>query len=140
MIFVTHSISISEDELDEKFVLAQGPGGQNVNKVATAVQLRFDAANSPALTPPIVERLRKVAGRRMTTAGVISLTARRYSSQDRNRKDARDRLLGLIREAAVQPRRRRRTRPSRAVLLRRTDLKKHRSRLKERRGRVGPEE
>lgn len=140
MIFVTHSISISEDELDEKFVLAQGPGGQNVNKVATAVQLRFDAANSPALTPPIVERLRKVAGRRMTTEGVISLTARRYRSQERNRKDARDRLLGLIREAAVQPKRRQRTRPSRAVLQRRTDLKKHRSRVKERRGRVGPEE
>lgn len=140
MIFVTHSISISEDELDEKFVLAQGPGGQNVNKVATAVQLRFDAANSPALTPPIVERLRKVAGRRMTTEGVISLTARRYRSQERNRKDARDRLLGLIREAAVQPKRRQRTRPSRAVLQRRTDLKKHRSRVKERRGRVGPDE
>ncbi len=140
MIFVTDSISISEDELDEKFVLAQGPGGQNVNKVATAVQLRFDAANSPALTPLIVERLRKVAGRRMTREGVISLTARRYRSQERNRKDARDRLLALIREAAVQPKRRHRTRPSRAVLQRRTDLKKHRSRLKERRGRVGPEE
>ncbi len=140
MIFVTDSISISEDELDEMFVLAQGPGGQNVNKVATAVQLRFDAANSPALTPPIVERLRKVAGRRMTKEGVISLTARRYRSQEQNRRDARDRLLALIREAAVQPKRRHRTRPSRAVLQRRTDLKKHRSRLKERRGRVGPEE
>lgn len=137
MIFVTHDISLLEDELEEKFVQASGPGGQNVNKVATAVQLRFDAAHSPALSPPILERLRKLAGRRMNAEGVIVITARQFRTQERNRKDARNRLVSLIRDAAVPPVRRRPTRPSRAARERRIERKKRKSLTKKRRAKVG---
>src|SRR5271165_5117063 len=104
MLRVTDCIAIDEDEIGEVFVQASGPGGQNVNKVATAVQLRFDAARSPSLPAAVLQRLIKLSGRRMTRDGVLVLLAQRYRSQDRNRADARDRLAALIRQAAMAPR------------------------------------
>jgi ribosome-associated protein len=135
MIFVTDQISLAEEELEESFVRASGPGGQNVNKVATAVQLRFDAAASPAMTPAVKERLKRLAGRRMTDAGVIVLTANRFRTQERNRADALDRLLELIRAAAIAPTKRRPTRPTLASKLRRLDTKRRRAETKTLRGR-----
>lgn len=140
MIFVTHDISLFEHELEEKFVQSPGPGGQNVNKVATAVQLRFDAASSPSLSAAVVARLRGIAGRRMTADGVIMIVARQHRSQERNRKDARDRLIALIQEAAIVPKRRRKTRPSRASRQRGIEGKKRRSVTKKGRGKVGPQD
>ena len=125
-----------DDELQEKFVVATGPGGQNVNKVATAVQLRFNAAESPNLQPYIVRRLQEIAGRLMTTRGVIVLTANSYRSQDRNRQDARERLSELIRKAAVIPKYRRPTKPTKGSKLRRLDNKRKRSIRKSQRGKV----
>jgi ribosome-associated protein len=130
MIPVTDQISLDEAELDESFLRASGPGGQNVNKVATAVQLRFDAAASPSLPAPVKERLRRVAGRKMTEAGVIVITANRFRTQERNRADALERLIGLIVQATHAPKPRRPTRPTRASKERRLDGKKRRSALK----------
>jgi ribosome-associated protein len=104
---VTPQIVIDEDELHEQFILASGPGGQNVNKVATAVQLRFDVARSPSLPEDVRERLISLAGRRMTRTGVLVLTARSHRTQERNREDARQRLFTLIRQAAIASKRRR---------------------------------
>lgn len=134
MIPVTPAITLSEGEIEEQFIHASGPGGQNVNKLATAVQLRFDAAASPALSGAILHRLRLLSGRRMTKEGVIVLTADRFRAREMNRRDALDRLIQLIRAAAVTPKRRRPTRPSRAAKRRRLDEKKHRGTLKKRRG------
>lgn len=136
MIRVTPNISLSEDELEERFIRAPGPGGQNVNKVETAVQLRFDAANSPALMTAVFHRLRTLAGKRMTRDGVIVITANSFRSQDRNRKDALDRLIDLIRDAAQPPKYRRPTKPSYGAKQRRMDDKKIRSGVKKTRRKI----
>lgn len=130
MIPVTRSIAIPEDEIHETFVRASGPGGQNVNKVSTAVELRFDAAATRAFGPALLERLRTLAGRRMTGEGVIVIEAQRFRSRERNRADALDRLVALIREAAVVPKIRRATRPTLASKTRRLEGKSVRSRVK----------
>lgn len=114
MIEVTPNIALADDEIEEQFIRSPGPGGQNVNKVETAVHLRFDAAASPNLPDGVKARLRRLAGRRMTAGGVVVLTARRFRSQERNRKDALDRLVALIARAAEPPKPRVRTRPTRA--------------------------
>jgi ribosome-associated protein len=131
---VTRTISLDESELVERFIHASGPGGQNVNKVATAVELRFDAAASPSLPAAVRERLLAQAGRRVSGAGVIVILAQRFRSQARNRADARERLAGLIRAAAVPPKMRLATKPTRAAKRRRLEDKRHRSvRKRERR-------
>ena len=109
---ITPALSIDESELSERFVLSSGPGGQNVNKVSTAVELRFDARASPSLPDAVKARLARIAGSRMTQDGVIVISAQRYRSQPRNREDALERLVEMIREAAVAPVRRRATRPT----------------------------
>jgi len=137
MIRVTPAISIDEREIEESFVRASGPGGQNVNKLATAVQLRFDVRRSPALPDDVRARLERLAGTRLTRDGVLVIIAQRHRTQARNREDARARLLDLIRRAAVAPRKRRPTRPTAASRERRVETKKRRARLKQQR-RVTP--
>ena len=120
---VTSGIAIDENELQESFIQSAGPGGQNVNKVATAVQLRFDVAHSASLPENVRQRLMTLAGRRLTKDGVLVLVGRQFRAQERNRADARERLLGLIRAAAAIPRVRRPTRLKRSVKERRLDAK-----------------
>src|SRR2546428_8577893 len=115
MIRVTPSISIAERELEEHFIRASGPGGQNVNKLASAVQLRFDVRRSPSLPDDVRARLERLAGRRLTREGVLVINAERHRTQERNRHDARERLLALIRAAAVPPVPRRPTKPTQAA-------------------------
>jgi ribosome-associated protein len=134
MIRITEHIAIDESELSEAFVRASGPGGQNVNKLATAVQLRFDVRNSPALPADVRARLAALAGRRLTQDGVLVIIAQRHRTQERNREDARARLIELIRQAAVVPKRRRPTRPTAASHERRIERKKRRSGVKRLRG------
>jgi ribosome-associated protein len=134
MIRVTGSISLEESEIEESFVRSSGPGGQNVNKLSTAVQLRFDVRRSRSLPNDVAIRLMRIAGKRMTKEGVLVLIAQRHRTQERNRDDARERLFELIREAAVKPLPRRATRPTKASQVRRVEGKKIRSNIKKMRG------
>jgi len=131
MIRVTETIFIPEGEIRERFVRSSGPGGQNINKVATAVQLRFDVRTSPSLPDAVRERLVRLAGRRMTGEGVLIIEARRFRTRERNREDARERLAGLIRKAAEPARLRRETRPTRKSRERRLEFKHQRSMVKQ---------
>jgi ribosome-associated protein len=136
-IAVTPLLDIDESELDESFIQSAGPGGQNVNKVATAVQLRFDVAHSPSLPTHVRDRLLSTSGSRLTKDGVLVVTARRFRSQERNRDDARERLFELIRQATIVATPRRKTRPSRASKKRLSEAKKKHSSLKRLRGKPG---
>ena len=130
MIQVTERIAIEENELDESFIRASGPGGQNVNKVSSAVQLRFDARTSRSLPNDVSIRLQRLAGNRLTNEGVIVITASRHRSQDQNRDEARERLFAMIREAANPPPPRRATKPTKASRKRRVDSKVKRGHIK----------
>jgi len=131
MIYITDDIEIKEDEIKEDFIRASGPGGQNVNKVATAVQLRFDVRNSPSLPDDVRERLIKLAGKRMTELGELIIKAKRYRSQLKNREDALNRLISLIRKATDIPKPRRTKKPSQAAKARRLETKRKRSEIKQ---------
>ena len=135
MISVTPHISLDENELELTFVRSSGPGGQNVNKVATAVQLRFDVARSPSLPGDVRVRLMARAGKKLTREGVLILTARRFRTQERNRADAIERLVEMIRAAATPPKRRRKTKPTRASKHQRVEEKRRHSSTKRLRGR-----
>ncbi len=130
MIPVTSDIAIDEKEIREEFVRASGPGGQNVNKVATAVQLFFDVRHSPSLPDAVRVRLVRLAGRRVNADGVLMVQAQRFRMQEQNRADARARLIALIGQAAIQPRARRKTKPSRASKQRRLEGKRRKSEIK----------
>jgi ribosome-associated protein len=140
MIRITDRISINEQELEERFVRASGPGGQNVNKLSTAVQLRFDARHSPSLPGDVRMRLERLAGKRLTRDGVIVIIAQRHRTQERNRQDALDRLVELIQRAAVAPIPRRKTKPTRGSRERRLEHKKQRGKVKALRGTGAHEE
>ena len=139
MLEITPSLVLDDSDFEERFVRASGPGGQNVNKVATAVQLRFDVANSTKITDDVRARLQKLAGTRMTTEGVLVIDARVHRTQAQNREDARERLADLLRQALVKPKRRRKTRPSKASVEKRVQSKKRRAETKRGRGRVSDE-
>lgn len=130
MIYITSGIAIKESEIKQEFVRSSGPGGQNVNKVATAVQLRFDAGNSLSLPKDVRERLIRIAGGRVTENGILIINARRFRTQEQNRKDARERLVKLIRIAAEKPKFRHKTGPTAASKRRRLETKRRRSKTK----------
>ena len=130
MIRITNSIAIDESEISESFIRASGPGGQNVNKLSTAVQLRFDVRNSPSLPDEVRARLERLAGKRLTRDGVLVITAQRYRTQERNRDDALERLVELVRASTVRPTPRRPTRPTLGSKVRRLEGKKRRSGIK----------
>ena len=136
MIQITPTLAIDENEIQEAFVRSSGPGGQNVNKVASAVQLRFDALHCASLPDDVRQRLMRLAGKRVNLQGILVIDARRFRSQERNRQDALQRLVELIRQAGEKPKARRKTKPSAAAKRRRLDAKHRRSQLKRRRERV----
>ena len=136
MIEITPEIQIEENEIHFDFVRSSGPGGQHVNKVATAVQMRWDARRLRAISVAIYTRLKKMAGKRLSPDGVLVIQASRFRSQERNRQDAMDRFIKLIRKAVEKPRPRRKTRPTKASKERVLAKKKHRSRIKKMRQRV----
>lgn len=136
MIKVTNTIYIHEDEIVENFIRSSGPGGQNVNKVSTAVQLRFDAKSSPAITEAMLLRMGQIASHLMTKDGVLIITAESHRSQDRNRADARDRLIEIIQKATIVPKRRKPTKPTYSSKLKRMDKKTQRGTTKKNRGKV----
>jgi len=140
MIYITPTISISEGEIKEEFMYSSGPGGQNVNKVATAVQLRFDLQKCAALTGDVRDRLVSLAGRRLSGEGILIIEARRFRTQAANRKDAMARLIDLIRRASRPPRSRRKSRPTRASKERRLKAKRRRSQTKDLRRSVSVED
>lgn len=140
MIEITPNISIADSEIEERFIRSPGPGGQKVNKTASAVQLRFDARHSPALSNAQFLRLKTLAGRRMTADGIIVITARQFRTQELNRKDAVDRLIDLVRDAAEPPKHRRPTKTPKAEKRRRLESKKHQSEIKKGRGSVSRDE
>lgn len=136
MIVITPDISLADSEIEERFIRSPGPGGQKVNKTASAVQLRFDARHSPALSNAQYLRLKTLAGRRMTDEGILLITARQFRTQELNRKDVLDRLIQLIREAAAPPKHRRATKTPKAEKRKRLDSKKRIGVVKKARGRV----
>jgi ribosome-associated protein len=139
LIQITGTINIDESEIKEDFVRTSGPGGQNVNKVATTVQLRFDVANSQSLPEEVRQRLISLAGNRITSDGILIIEARRFRTQKRNREDAIDRLVELIHDAAQRPNIRRQTKPTAASKVRRLESKRHRAENKRKRGLVDPD-
>jgi ribosome-associated protein len=131
MLQITATIAIDDAELEERFIRSTGPGGQNVNIVATAVQLRFDVARSRSIDAEVRERLTTIAGSRMTADGVLVIDSRAFRTQAQNREAARERLVEMVRQAAVRPKRRRKTRPSGASKLERLDSKRRRANTKQ---------
>lgn len=141
MIEITENLSIAEDEIEESFIRSSGPGGQNANKVSSAVQLRFDARHSPSLPARVRDRLETIAGSKLTKDGVIVITANRQRTQEANRRDALQRLVDMIKEAAHEPKPRMPTRPTRASKRRRIDDKTKRGRIKQKRSnKIDPED
>ena len=140
MIQVTHNIFIDEKEIEETFIRSSGPGGQKVNKTSSAVQLRFNAQASISISETVLQRLKAVSGRLMTRTGIIIITANRFRTQEQNRKDALDRLIMLVRRAAIIPRDRKPTRLSRSKKKRRIDDKRRKGELKKNRVKLGSDD